>query len=193
MSTDARLRLAIDCSTPHLALALVDEHGVTVASTTTEVGRQHAALITVGLTALFERAGVPRTAVVQVRCGIGPGSYTGVRVAVAAAKGLGRAWGVDVEGVYSLLAQVGDAVALGERAVVSVDARKGNVYAQPCTRRAGAAGAGATVVSLGAPLKLAAATLAERFPGWHLVAGEQPDAALLAATDDTAAAEPLYL
>jgi len=188
-----RLRLALDCATPHLALALVDERGVTVSSSAREVGRLHAALITIELTELFARAGVPRTAVTEVRVGVGPGSYTGVRVAVAAAKGLGRAWNVGVVGVYSLLALVGPELGVGERGLATSDARKGNVYAQPCTRRAADRGSAATVVSLGPPRKVALAALRQHYPGWRLLQSRPPDAAVLAATDDTGAAEPLYL
>jgi len=183
----------VDCSTPHLALALVDGSGVTVAGRSRDVGRLHAALITLELTALFADAGIPRTAVAEVRVGVGPGSYTGTRVAVAAAKGLGRAWNVEVLGVYSLLAQVGPRLGFDERGVVTRDARKGNVYAQPCTARSGAAGTVATIVSLGPPEKLALAALAQRFPDWRLLEGLPPDAAVLAATSDTVAAAPLYL
>jgi tRNA threonylcarbamoyladenosine biosynthesis protein TsaB len=193
MTTAAGLRLALDCSTSYLALALVDERGATVHTSTREVGRLHAALVTIELTELFARAGAPRTAVAEVRVGIGPGSYTGVRVAVAAAKGLGRAWNVDVRGVYSMLAQAGPELAVDERAIVTTDARKGNVYVQPCTRRAGGAGRAATVVSLGPPRKVARESLAEHYPGWRLLESGPPDAAVLAATGDTGRAEPLYL
>lgn len=193
MTTGARLRLALDCSTSHLALALVDERGATVVSSTREVGRLHAALVTIELTELFARAGLPRTAVGEVRVGIGPGSYTGVRVAVAAAKGLGRAWDVKVLGVYSLLAQVGPELDVGERGLVTNDARKGNVYVQPCTRQAAEVGTALTVVSLGPPRKVAAEALIDHYPGWRLLHSRPPDAAVLAATGDTGPAEPLYL
>ena len=193
MTGGARLRLAVDCATPHLAVALVDERGAVVATSTKEVGRLHAALMTVALTELFAQAGVARSTVAEVRVGIGPGSYTGVRVAIAAAKGLGRAWNVPVLGVYSLLAQVGPELAVGEKGLVTVDARRGNVYAQPCTLQAGEAGAATTVVSLGQPHKVQLDALAVHYPGWRHLPSRPPDAAVLAATDDTGPAEPLYL
>jgi tRNA threonylcarbamoyladenosine biosynthesis protein TsaB len=193
MTSVARLRLGLDCSTTYLALALVNEQGATIVTTAREVGRLHAALLTIELTELFARAGVPRTAVTEVRVGIGPGSYTGVRVAVAAAKGLGRAWNVDVRGVYSLLAQAGPELGVDERALVISDARRGNVYVQPCTKRAGHGGRSATIVSLGPPQKVAREGLAEQYPGWRLLESRPPDAGVLAATEDTGGAEPLYL
>src|SRR5690606_38016130 len=100
----------------------------------------------------------------------------------------------EVLGVYSLLAQVGPDLAVGEQGLVTVDARKGNVYAQPCTRRAGEAGAVvSTVVALGAPHKVPLDALQVHYPGWRHLTGRPPDAAVLAATGDTGPAEPLYL
>ncbi|HET8985252.1 MAG TPA: tRNA (adenosine(37)-N6)-threonylcarbamoyltransferase complex dimerization subunit type 1 TsaB [Trueperaceae bacterium] len=193
MTIAGRLRLGLDCSTSYLALALVDGDGATVVSSAREVGRLHAALVTIELTELFARAGAPRSAVSEVRVGIGPGSYTGVRVAVAAAKGLGRAWNVDVRGVYSLLAQAGPELGFDERGLVTSDARKGNVYVQPCTKRAGEGERVATIVSLGPPKKVAREGLAEQYPDWRILASRPPDAAVLAASGDTGGAEPLYL
>lgn len=193
------ITLAIDCSTSVLALALVGPGDAasavtTLASSAEEVGRQHAALLTVHLTDLFARAGVRRDAVGRVHVGIGPGSYTGVRVAVAAAKGLSRAWGVDVFGVYSLLAQAGDALAVGAEAVVTRDARRGNVYAQPCVRLADEHGAAPQrIVALAPPVKVPLDMVAERFAGLRVVSASRPDAAVLAVSSDMRAPEPLYL
>lgn len=193
------LTLAIDCSTSALALALVGPGTAgaavtTLASSAQEVGRQHAALLTVHLADLFARAGVGRGSVGRVHVGIGPGSYTGVRVAVAAAKGLSRAWGVEVVGVYSLLAQAGDALAVGAEVVVTRDARRGNVYAQPCMRLDDEPAAGPQrIVALAPPEKVPLDTVAERFAGLRIVSASRPDAAVLAVSSDTRAPEPLYL
>jgi tRNA threonylcarbamoyladenosine biosynthesis protein TsaB len=59
--------------------------------------------------------------------GAGPGSFTGVRVGLTAAKGLAEAWKKPVAAVSSLraLAAFGDS----ERRAVVLDARRGEVYA----------------------------------------------------------------
>ena len=186
--------LAIDCSTSHLAMALVDPVGRVLARSAPDVGRQHAALVTVHLAELFEHAGVRRDTVGRIHVGVGPGSYTGVRVAVAAAKGLGRAWGVEVYGVYSLIAQAGPGLKPGARGVVTRDARRGNVYAQTCARATTDDRDGApSIVALDAPLKVPEDALADRFALWQVLPAGPPDAAVLAATSNTVAAEPLYL
>lgn len=69
----------------------------------------------------------------RIVVGVGPGSFTGIRVGVAAARALGLAWGVAVTGISALAALA--AVALDDHpqsdSVVSViDANRGEVYAQ---------------------------------------------------------------
>lgn len=198
MTRTGPLTLGIDCASSHLALALVDAHGGTVAARSTEVGRQHAALITLHLDELFEAAAARRGDVGHVRVGVGPGSYTGVRVAVAVATGLARAWRAELAGAYSLLALAGADLAHGERAVATSDARRGNVYALACGRLPlagrvdGSGGAGA-VVALGPPQKVPVVDLVERFPDLRVLPATAPDAAVLATTPDTVEPRPLYL
>ena len=81
------------------------------------------------VSALFDRAGWKAMDVVRWGVGIGPGSFTGVRIAVATVKGILIASGAEVVGVTSL-----DALADGiqaEHLVVSVVAAgKGEVFIQ---------------------------------------------------------------
>lgn len=70
--------------------------------------------------------------------GTGPGSYTGVRIGIAAAQGLGWSKGVPVIGLCSLLTpEVED---VPERYVMCGDARRGLFYAVPIQRGALAVG-----------------------------------------------------
>jgi tRNA threonylcarbamoyladenosine biosynthesis protein TsaB len=59
----------------------------------------------------------------------GPGSFTGVRVGIATAKGLAFALGIPVLGVSSLTALWGSAAPFPGVVVPLLDARKGQVYA----------------------------------------------------------------
>ena len=63
----------------------------------------------------------------------GPGSFTGLRVALSAARGLGLALGVPAYGVGTLaaLAGLGFADAPRGRVASVIDARRGEVYCQP--------------------------------------------------------------
>lgn len=63
---------------------------------------------------------------------IGPGSFTGIRVGVAAARALGLACKVPVVGVSTLSALAAPSIASGYRSTIAaaIDANHGNVYVQ---------------------------------------------------------------
>ena len=84
----AMTTLGLDLSSPYLALGLV--HNGTETRWCEHVGRDHAARVTTALDELLGRAGVSRKALTGVTVGVGPGSYTGLRVGVAVAKGIAR-------------------------------------------------------------------------------------------------------
>lgn len=179
--------LGIDCATPHLALALVGHDARVLGRTAADVGREHAARIVGAIDALLADAGVTRGDVVAIAVGVGPGSYTGVRVAIATAKGLARALDVPLHGGSTLAAVAAARLAAGERGVAVLDARRGNVYAALVERApARATGAGIEraprVRVLDGPHKLAAADLPSRFPGERVLEDAPPDAAAIAMT-----------
>lgn len=177
------LLLGLDSATEYLALSLVqapDEPGgiggAEVAKRVTQLGREHAARIMGELEALLEAAGAERRDIAGVGVGVGPGSYTGVRIGVATAVALGRAWSVPVGGSSTLLALLGGALEPGAQGVALLDARKGNVYALAARRLPGQY---PTFEPLGEPVKLPRAEVEERFPGIAVFEGE-PDASILA-------------
>ena len=72
----------------------------------------------------------PRPEVTSVACGVGPGPYTGLRVAIASALAIGAAWRLPVHGLCSL-----DALAVewlaenpGQPVEVATDARRSELY-----------------------------------------------------------------
>jgi tRNA threonylcarbamoyladenosine biosynthesis protein TsaB len=70
-------------------------------------------------------------AVERIAVGLGPGSFTGIRVGIASARGLGFGRGLPVAGICTLDALAGgmaDAAAGRDRLVVT-DARRGEVFA----------------------------------------------------------------
>lgn len=64
----------------------------------------------------------------RVIVGIGPGSYTGLRVGIATAQGLARASDAPLLGISSFEALAFGALAPGEEAAVALDARAGRFY-----------------------------------------------------------------
>jgi len=88
--------LVIETATAACSVALVDD-GVLVASLHEVVGRGHAERL---LPMIAELPHGGRADRILVDCG--PGSFTGVRVGLAAARALGLGWGVPVAGFSSL-------------------------------------------------------------------------------------------
>ncbi len=99
-----------------------------MASDTIVVGRGHAEQLLLMIAALPDGG---RADTIWVDCG--PGSFTGIRVGIAAAKGLGFGWGVPVEGFSSmaLIAAAWFARNDDVDVTVVVDGGHGEVFVQP--------------------------------------------------------------
>ena len=91
--------LAIDCATEACSVALFEDDAL-LAGDFRVLGRGHAEQLVPMIAALPEKGRAGRILVA-----LGPGSFTGVRVGVAAARALGLAWQAEVLG-YPTLALV---------------------------------------------------------------------------------------
>ncbi len=89
--------LAIDTSTAACTAALLSESGELVASRHEVIGRGHAERLVPMVAELLEDRRTDRILV-----GVGPGSFTGIRVGIAAAHGLAIGWGAQISGMSSL-------------------------------------------------------------------------------------------
>lgn len=118
--------LAFDTSAAHCAAALLSGHRV-LAERHEDMPTGQADRLVPMLEEMLSNAGIgwPDLAVIGV--GTGPGNFTGVRISVAAARGLALGLGIPAVGVTSL-----EAMAHGCDGVrvVTMDARRDAIYAQ---------------------------------------------------------------
>ena len=102
--------LVIDSATDACSVALFDDESL-IAGEWRQLGRGHVEALVPMIAALPGKGRADRIAVA-----LGPGSFTGLRVGLAAARALALAWGSEVVG-YSTLALVA-AMARAERGAV---------------------------------------------------------------------------
>jgi tRNA threonylcarbamoyladenosine biosynthesis protein TsaB len=123
--------VAIDCSTNIASVALLRD-GELVERRFPADNRQSDAILP-GVDSLFRANGVRASETDAIAVAVGPGAFTGVRLAIAAAQGLALAWNVPVMPISTLkaLASKANGFSLNRRADVLavLDARMGEVYA----------------------------------------------------------------
>lgn len=175
--------LVIETGFAALSVALID--GVQLVAEHHElVGRGHAERLIPVIAALLAGHDAP----VAILVDAGPGSYTGLRVGIAAARALGLAWAIDVTATTStaLLAAGAFARHPALTSVTSVlDAGRGQVYAETIVAdwRSADAPRAADPAGLAAGLPHDAvlvgsgAALVNRFGVFATVAGDFPRAA----------------
>lgn len=89
--------LAFDTSSAACTAALFDRSGACIARADEVIGRGHAERLVPMIAQLMDGR-----AATTIIVGVGPGSFTGIRVAIAAAHGLAIGWGATLKGMSSL-------------------------------------------------------------------------------------------
>ena len=170
--------LAVDTALDALAVALLTRDGdrIGVSSSTEVIGRGHAERLMGAIGAHLAEAGVELAEIDAFAVTIGPGSFTGIRVGVAAVRGFALATGRPAIGVSTLEALAAEALALAPgRAVLAVlDARKDEVYAQLFDAVGDALGRAEVIAPALAAERAIAAEAAVFGPGAALVAARAP-------------------
>ena len=148
--------LVIDTATRACSVALFAD-GQSVASHYEVIGRGHAERLVPLIAELPDRGRAD-----QIVVNVGPGSFTGIRVGVAAARALGLAWGVPVSG-YGCLTLVA-AMARAGRAM-SVDVVMTGGHGEYFFQSYGGDGLATSVVASLSPLMVKANANAELIAG----------------------------
>jgi tRNA threonylcarbamoyladenosine biosynthesis protein TsaB len=120
------ITLAIDTAAPRLQLALLRRDGMTDISVD-DMATGHAEIIFDRIAALLGRNGLGYPDLERVVTTTGPGSFTGLRIGLSAARGIGLARSIPVVGASSLVAL--SLTAIGPVTVL-LDARRGEAYFQ---------------------------------------------------------------
>ncbi|MBV9560430.1 MAG: tRNA (adenosine(37)-N6)-threonylcarbamoyltransferase complex dimerization subunit type 1 TsaB [Bradyrhizobium sp.] len=127
------LILAVDTALDACAAAVLDtDAGRAIARESLSMKRGHAEALMPLIARVMKRAALPFAALDRIVVTTGPGSFTGLRVGLSAARGIALAAGKPVVGVTTLSAYAAPAVSDGgEQPVVSaIDARHDQVYFQ---------------------------------------------------------------
>ena len=119
--------LVIETATAACSVALV-ENGIVVAAIHEVVGRGHAERL---IPMIAELPDGGRADAIRVDCG--PGSFTGVRVGLAAARALGLGWGVPVTGFSSLALIAADVADPPANLAVAIGGGHGELFVQRFT------------------------------------------------------------
>ena len=120
------LILGIEASGNSASAAVVDGYA-TCGAMRLEARFGHAGVLTEKIDAMLKTAGVDYAALQYLAVGCGPGSFTGIRVGLAAAVGYGLALGVPVYGVSSLESMAGAEAGLS---LSLMDTRRRGYFAQ---------------------------------------------------------------
>jgi tRNA threonylcarbamoyladenosine biosynthesis protein TsaB len=165
--------LAIDTSTAACSAALFASDGTCLASRDELVGRGHSERL---VPMLDEMLAGRRAEAILV--GVGPGSFTGIRVGIAAAQGLAIAWNCELKGMSSLALLAAGAESDGDVAA-AMDGGHGELFVQQF--------AGRTLEARSDLLNLPPSKAAENI-GAELVVGPGAIALIEARRDGRAAA-----
>jgi tRNA threonylcarbamoyladenosine biosynthesis protein TsaB len=127
--------LVLDTSTERAAVGLATASGLHYMARI-DAARRHGRDLIPRLGALLAEAGLTARDLNLVAVGLGPGSYTGLRVGVTAAKTFAYATGAPLVGLDSMAAVARNAPAAALRISVIADAQRHDVYVAEFARAA---------------------------------------------------------
>ncbi|MGL4981178.1 MAG: tRNA (adenosine(37)-N6)-threonylcarbamoyltransferase complex dimerization subunit type 1 TsaB [Fusobacteriaceae bacterium] len=122
------LVLAIDTSTKIGSVALYDDMKGILAEISLNSGNNHSENIMNSIDQLFQLTGKKTEEIDRVAVSTGPGSFTGIRIAVSVAKGLAYSLGCEIVGINELDSIANLAGSFEGEIISLIDARKERTY-----------------------------------------------------------------
>jgi tRNA threonylcarbamoyl adenosine modification protein YeaZ len=119
--------LALDTSSQALAVAIT-ENATLLAETTLNIKKNHSITLMPTIEFLFAQLNMNPADIDRIAVAQGPGSYTGIRIAVTTAKTLAYTMDKELVGVSSLYALAAQATEEDALVIPLMDARRNNVY-----------------------------------------------------------------
>lgn len=123
------LILALDASTPVTTVALAREGGREVLAEVSTTGRGASETLLSAIDDALDLAGEELGLVGLVLAGVGPGTFTGIRIAAATARALSAGTGVALAKNSTLDALAAPALSCSAEVLAVLDARRGQVFA----------------------------------------------------------------
>ncbi len=175
--------------------AALTRGGVVLAAERRPLRHGHAEVLLPMIERITTAAGLPRSQIDTVAAAVGPGGFTGIRVGLAAARGIALALGARLVGItgFAAVAAVlaaGDSAANCPHALIALDSRRADLYVQLfALDPAALAAAGTAMAAAARPLAAAKAVLPECLADYLagfatstplLIAGDAADAAAAA-------------
>jgi tRNA threonylcarbamoyladenosine biosynthesis protein TsaB len=124
------LILALDASTPVTTVALARENGREVLAEVFVTARGASETLLPAIHAALDLAGEDLGSVGRVLAGVGPGTFTGIRIAAATARALAAGTGTSLSKNSTLDALAAPALSCSGDVLAVLDARRGQVFAR---------------------------------------------------------------
>jgi len=124
------LILALDASTPVTTVALARENGREVLAEVSVTARGASETLLPAIHAALYLAGEDLGTVEILLAGVGPGTFTGIRIAAATARALSAGTGIALSKNSSLDALAAPALSCSGDVLAVLDARRGQVFAR---------------------------------------------------------------